>query len=133
MSTSLMQREFDGGLIAGSQVPAGGSIVELTAEHEAEGLKFLAVRPLHTVFMAGLISDNGVSSPYNRGTFYGCRNHEGHLEGVALMGHATIIETESQECIESFARLARTCSPTHLIRGEQEKVKSFWNYYSDKE
>ena len=52
---------------------------------------------------------------------------------MALIGHATIVETESQECIETFAQFARSCSPTHLIRGEQEKVESFWNYYSDDE
>jgi ribosomal protein S18 acetylase RimI-like enzyme len=119
--------------MAGSQVTAAGSLMKLTDEHEAETLKFLAVRPIHTVFMAGLISDNGVASPFNRGAFYGCRNREGLLEGVALIGHATIIETESQDCIETFARFARSCSFTHLIRGEQEKVESFWNYYSDGE
>ncbi|MFN2512343.1 MAG: GNAT family N-acetyltransferase [Pyrinomonadaceae bacterium] len=133
MSTGLLQRESDGSLMAGSQVTTPGSLMKLTDEHEAETQKFLAVRPIHTVFMAGLISDNGVISPSNRGTFYGCRNREGLLEGVALIGHATIIETESQECIEQFARFARDCSPTHLIRGEQKKVESFWNYYSDGE
>jgi ribosomal protein S18 acetylase RimI-like enzyme len=128
-----MQREFDGMMIGGPQVPANSSVVKLGAEHETEALQFLAVRPIHTVFMASLILDNGVVSPLNRGAFYGCYNREGILDGVALIGHATIIETESQECIESFARFARGCSPTHLIRGEQEKVKFFWNYYSDGE
>jgi predicted GNAT family acetyltransferase len=133
MSTSLLQQEVDVRLMAEPQVTAPGSLVELTNENEAETLRFLVVRPIHTVFMASLISDNGVASPFNRGSFYGCRNREGRLEGVALIGHATIIETESQECIEIFARFARSCSPTHLIRGEQEKVESFWNYYSDGE
>lgn len=119
--------------MAGPQVTTPGSLVQLTCEHEAEILKFLAVRPIHTVYMASLIFDNGVASPFNRGAFYGCRNREGSLEGVALIGHATMVETESQECIETFARFARNYSPTHLIRGEQEKVESFWNYYSDGE
>jgi predicted GNAT family acetyltransferase len=133
MSISLLQREFDGSVMGRSQVTTPGSLMKLTDEHESETLKFLAARPIHTVFMAGLISDNGVASPFNRGTFYGCRNREGLLEGVALIGHATIIETESQECIKQFARFARNCSPNHLIRGEQDKVESFWNYYSDGE
>jgi uncharacterized protein len=133
MSTSVLQEEFNVRLMAGPPVTAPGSLVRLTDENEPETLRFLAVRPIHTVFMASLISDNGVASPFNRGTFYGCRNREGGLEGVALIGHATIIETESQDCIETFARFARSCSPTHLIRGEQEKVESFWNYYSDGE
>lgn len=130
MSISPLQREFDASLIAGPQVSAPGSLLQLTNEHEAETLKFLAARPIHTVFMASLISDNGIASPFNRGAFYGCRNRDGSLEGVALIGHATIIETESQGCIQTFAHFARSCSPTHLIRGEQEKVESFWNYYS---
>ena len=41
--------------------------MKLTDENEAETLKFLAARPIHTVFMASLISDNGVASPFNRG------------------------------------------------------------------
>lgn len=133
MSTSVLEREFDVSPVAGQQVASPGTLVKLTNENEAETLKFLAVRPIHTVFMASLISDNGMASPFNRGTFYGCRNAEGRLEAVALIGHATIIETESQECIEFIARYARSCSPTHLIRGEQEKVESFWNYFSDGE
>ena len=119
--------------MGGPQMPAAGSLIRLTNEHELETLRFLAVRPIHTVFMASLISDNGVASPFNRGTFYGCCNREWLLEGVALIGHATIIETESEKCIEQFARFARTCPPTHLIRGERKKVESFWNYYSDGE
>jgi len=103
----------------------------LTQEDVREVQQFLAVRPIHTVFMASLISDNGMSSPFNRGSFYGCRSNEGRLEGVALLGHATIIETGSTECIKAFARLANKCSLTHLIRGEQEKVESFWSYYSE--
>ncbi len=69
----------------------------------AEVLDFLAGRPIHTVFMASLIRDNGVVSSLNRGSFFGCRNERGTLEGVALLGHATLIETESTECIKAFA------------------------------
>jgi ribosomal protein S18 acetylase RimI-like enzyme len=130
MSTSVLQEQFDVRLMVAPQVTAPGSLLRLTDENESETLRFLAVRPIHTVFMASLISDNGVTSPYNRGAFYGCRNREGELNGVALIGHATIIETESQKCIETFARFAKGCFPTHLIRGEQEKVESFWNHYS---
>ncbi|MGH9967168.1 MAG: GNAT family N-acetyltransferase [Pyrinomonadaceae bacterium] len=103
----------------------------LTQQDRREVLHFLADRPIHTVFMASLITDNGFASSFNRGSFYGCRNSVGRLEGVALLGHATIIETGSTECIKAFARLAKNCSLTHLIRGEQEKVESFWSYYAE--
>jgi hypothetical protein len=44
---------------------------------EAEALSYLAARPLHTVYMAGLIHDNGLVSAQNRGTFYACREANG--------------------------------------------------------
>src|SRR6185436_12983053 len=63
------------------------AVTELTEDDRNEVFAFLAERPLHTVAMAGFIRDNGFDSPHNRGTFYGCRNSEGRLEGVALIGH----------------------------------------------
>lgn len=107
------------------------SVVKLTEENKAEALEFLAARPLHTVFMASLIADNGIISRFNRGSFYGCRGRDGRLEGVALIGHATIIETENKQCIQTLAHVARNCSQLHMIRGEQREVESFWDYYSE--
>src|SRR5829696_9128471 len=72
-----------------------------------EALSFLAARPLQTFFLAGLIRDNGVESPLNRGTFYGCRDDEGRLEGVALVGHATAFEARTAGAVGAFARLAQ--------------------------
>src|SRR6266851_1145487 len=71
------------------------SLIELTEEERNEVLAFLAERPVHTVCIAGFIRDNGLVSPFNRGTFYGCRNSDGRLEGVALIGHATLIEART--------------------------------------
>src|SRR6266853_5459025 len=102
----------------------------LTGEHKAEALAFLAVRPLHTVYLAGSILDNGVVSPLNRGSFYGYRNHDGLLEGVALIGHATLFEARSDEALAAFARLAQKCSQTHLLLGEMERVEHFWKRYA---
>lgn len=98
---------------------------------EAEVLEFLAARPIHTVFMASLIRDNGIISDFNRGSFFGCRNKVGTLEGVALLGHATLIETESNACIKALAEAAKHLSLSHLIRGEQHTIESFWNYYTE--
>jgi uncharacterized protein len=98
-----------------------------------EVLEFLAARPIHTVFMTSLISDNGIASPSNRGSFYGCRNSKGELGGVALIGHATLVETESPECIQAFANLAKDCSTLHVIRGERELVKEFWSQFAQGE
>ncbi len=101
----------------------------LSNEDRAEVERFLEARPLHTVFLSSLIRDNGVVSPLNRGIFYGCRNDDGSLEGVALLGHATIFETGNPECIQAFASLSKDFPNTHLIRGEPDKIESFWNFY----
>ncbi len=132
MAITTMQRELTPGFAAGSVVQVESLRTQLLGPtEEAEVLEFLSLRPIHTVFMASLIEDNGMVSSFNRGSFFGCRDNHGRLEGVALIGHATIIETESEECIKAFAQLAKNHSPAHLIRGEQEKVESFWRYYAD--
>ena len=103
---------------------------ELIEENKAEVLRFLAERPLHTVVMSGFVRDNGIESWLNRGTFYGCRDDLGNLEGVALIGHAMFIDARSGEALGVFARLAQDVRSTHMIMGEQETIQRFWNYYS---
>ena len=106
-------------------------VIELTEDDRNEVLAFLAERPVHTVCIAGFIRDNGLVSPHNRGTFYGCRNSEGRLEGVALIGHATLIEARTARAMEEFALVAQGYQRTHMILGEKDKVEQFWNYYAD--
>ncbi|MGH9882714.1 MAG: GNAT family N-acetyltransferase, partial [Pyrinomonadaceae bacterium] len=96
-----------------------------------EVLEFLAERPIHTVAMAGFIRANGLVSEHHRGTFYACRNDQGQLEGVALIGHSTLIETRTDRALQAFANLAKTCITTHLIMGEEQRVAEFLKYYSD--
>ena len=112
--------------------PSPALTVQALADgHKEEVLEFLAARPVHTVVMAGFIRDNGLVSPLNRGTFYACRDHQGQLVGVALIGHATLVETESEEALAAFARIARECPRTHVMMGEQEKIERFWGHYSE--
>ena len=106
------------------------SIQPLKVGQEAEVLAFLGERPLHTVIMAGHILDNGLESPFNRGSFQASRDDEGKLEGVALIGHATLIETRSEEALASFARFARTCPTAHIIMGEVAMMDQFWRHYA---
>lgn len=113
--------------------PAPGQPVTacpLVNEDAPEVLAFLAQRPLHTVIMADLIRTNGLDSPLNRGDFYACRDERGALEGVALIGHATLLETRTDRALRAFARMARTCGRAHMIMGEQERVRGFWRHYS---
>jgi ribosomal protein S18 acetylase RimI-like enzyme len=106
-------------------------IEPLAEQHKAEVLAFLSERPLHTVYLAGFILDNGIVSPLNRGSFYGYRNSEGCLEGVALIGHATLFEARSDEALAAFAGIAQKSSRTHMLMGEMEKVEHFWNLYGE--
>jgi hypothetical protein len=106
------------------------NISELGRGDEAEVVEFLSARPLHTVFMVGLIRDNGLLSSRNRGSFYGSRNYSGQLEAVALIGHATMVEAHTENSLISVARVARNCRGAHLIRGEQESINVFWTYYA---
>lgn len=98
---------------------------------EKEILAFLGARPVHTVWMAGLIRDNGLVSPLNRGIFYACRNTAGEIEGVALIGHATLFEARTSGALAAFARLAQSHTRAHMLLGEQEKIAEFWQHYSD--
>jgi predicted GNAT family acetyltransferase len=109
------------------------TVTTLDGGHRQEVLDFLAERPLHTVIIAGFVRDNGLVSPLNRGTFYACRDGEGRLEGVALIGHATIVEARTEEAMAAFARLARESKSGHVILGEKERVGRFWDYYATDE
>jgi uncharacterized protein len=102
----------------------------LTNSDAAEVLEFLSQRPIHTVAMMSLIRDNGIVSPFNRGTFYGCRDLNGRLEGVALVGHATLMETVSDRALAALAQVAREYPNTHMIMAEKERAAEFWSHYS---
>lgn len=107
------------------------NVAELTEDDRNEVLAFLSERPVHTVCLAGFIRDNGLVSPHNRGTFYGCRNSEGRLEGVALIGHATLIDARTERSMQEFGLLAHGYQRMHLVLGERDRIEQFWNYYAD--
>ena len=110
--------------------PGRVTVCRLDGANRQEVLDFLAKRPLHTVVMSSFVRDNGLVSPLNRGTFYACRDEEGRLAGVALIGHATMVEARTEEALAAFARLARESQSGHVILGEQDKVGRFWGYYA---
>jgi predicted GNAT family acetyltransferase len=60
-----------------------------------------------------------------------CSSDLGRLEGVALIGHATLVEVRTDRALREFALLAQTCRNTHMILGELERVEEFWKHYSD--
>jgi len=129
MAVTMMRHDFSSlGNFAEPSHPC--AITELGRRDEPEVIEFLSARPLHTVFMNGLIRDNGIVSR-NRGSFYGSRNSSGQLEAVALIGHATLVEAHTEESLIGFAHMARNCQNAHLIRGEQKSINIFWNHYAE--
>ncbi len=107
----------------------GAAANGVAQEQEAEVLAFLATRPTHTAIMSGLIRDNGIVSPLNRGWFYVYRTWRGVLEGVALIGHVTLVEARSRAALEAFAFAAQKSSNVHVIMAEIDKTELFWKYY----
>jgi predicted GNAT family acetyltransferase len=113
-----------------SAFPSEITTSALTNAATSEVLDFLSQRPLENVMLIGFIIDNGLVSSRNRGTFYGCRNRVGELEGVALIGHITLMETRTDRALTEFAALAAQCNSTHMIMGESDRVREFWSHYS---
>jgi uncharacterized protein len=101
----------------------------LTRGSETEVLEFLSARPVHSVIMSSFIRDNGLVNDLNRGTFYSYRDYTGRIEGVALVGHATLFETNSDAALAAFARLVHNCDRVHMIMGEEARVEQFWRHF----
>ena len=104
-------------------------IDRLDNSHKEEVLSFLGVRPLNTFIMTSWIQDNGLVSSFNRGTFYGCRDPKGRLEGVSLIGHINVFETESDSALEVFAQTIRSDPSAHAVLGRAERIDRFLGYY----
>jgi len=96
----------------------------------AEVLRFLEERALHNVVMSGFIRDNGIESELNRGMFYGSRDEDNRLQGVALIGHATFIDARREIVIPEFARVAQNFPRIHMVLSELEIVEQFWRAYA---
>ncbi|MBK9214025.1 MAG: GNAT family N-acetyltransferase [Chloracidobacterium sp.] len=109
--------------------PDRGKLIELVDADKAEMLEFLRVRPVHTVVMTSFINDNGVESELNRGRFYGYRNSTGELEGIALIGHSTLVEARTGASLMALADQARTSeTPIHLVMSSGTDASAFWQH-----
>lgn len=111
--------------------PDLSKVKELNDGETQEVLAFLSIRPVHTVVMTSFINDNGIESELNRGKFYGYRNTNGLLEGVALIGHTTLVEARSDKALKALAFTARKAeTPIHLIMSSHNVAGTFWKYLS---
>ncbi len=112
-------------------VPDMSRLQILIEDNKQEVLSFLAQRPVHTVVMTSMLHDNGIESAQNRGRFYGYRDTSGNLEGVALIGHTTLVEVRSEEALIALALNARESeTPLHIMMSDGDSIEAFWHYYS---
>jgi len=113
-----------------TEAPNLNAVYLLTESDRAEVLRFLAIHPVHSVAMTSFINDNGVESELNRGKFYGYRNAAGNLEGVALIGHTTLIDARTDDALKAFAFVTRNAEiPVHMIMSDGNSTEAFWEYY----
>ena len=81
------------GLPEAASAGASVAVRPLSDTDRQEALDFLSSGTVDTIYMSGLIRDNGIKSPANRGAFYGAFGEAGELRGVALIGHSLLFET----------------------------------------
>lgn len=94
-----------------------------------ETLEFLSERPVHNVVMTSFILDNGMRNISNRGDFYGHRDADGKLDGVALIGHTTLVEARTPEALKALAFAARRFEGMiHLVMSNGDDAAEFWSY-----
>ncbi len=111
-------------------VPDLNRLELLTENNQAEVFAFLRVRPVHTVVMASYIKDNGLENELNRGKYFGYRNQQGKLEGVALIGHTTLVEARTDEAMTAFALIARESeTPIYVMMSNGNTIERFWDIY----
>lgn len=104
-----------------------GEATRLTTKDTTQVLAFLKERPVHTVIMSSYINDNGIESDMNRGVYYGYRGKDGKLEGVALIGHSTLVEARTSNALTALAACARRSqTPIHLIMSSGDMAGRFW-------
>ncbi|HYJ88580.1 MAG TPA: GNAT family N-acetyltransferase [Pyrinomonadaceae bacterium] len=109
---------------------AEAAVEPLTNADQDEVLAFLGTGSLHTAYLTGLIRDNGILSSNNRGTFYGYRNNLREIEGIALIGHAILMEAVTNRGIRAFAETAQNFKLAHLIMCEEAQIGEFWSFYA---
>ena len=109
--------------------PTSPTITALTDADVGEVRAHLRGGSVDTLVMTALIADNGLESPFNRGTFYAARDGAGQLVGVALVGHATLFDTAHEAVIAAFARLTQQYNRAHVVVGVPDKVERFWWHY----
>lgn len=102
---------------------------KLVTGDEGEALSFLSHEPIKNIIPIGYIRDNGMESPRNRGSFYGCFER-GRMVGLSLIGHTVVLDgNRSGDCRQKAAAFADAArhhsSEVRQVLGEEQQVKEF--------
>lgn len=102
----------------------------LFSGEESLVLDALNLEPVHNVLIIGLVLDNGLENPKNRGVWYGCFS-DGSLAGVALIGHHVLLSGNEQSA-QTFAHVARLhhSSEVKVILGQQPLADAFYHSFN---
>jgi predicted GNAT family acetyltransferase len=106
------------------------AVSRLATGDESKALSALSTPSLSNVIMSGFIRDNGLDSPLNRGCFYACLDEQKNVAGIALIGHTTLLEAFDESAMQAFASVARETPAKHLLIGDHNAVRQFWNIYA---
>lgn len=105
------------------------SVRELHEADRREVMALFAEDQLHSVHLRSFVEDNGFAHPSNRGRFFGYFE-DGHLLGVALLGHAVLCYARpevEQEALAFFAQVVTDSNIScHVVFGPQAQVETFW-------
>lgn len=115
--------------LAETALAARFPIRALEENDKQAALAYLSARPISTVIMSGWIHERGIVSEANRGTFYGYFDGDGRLDGVALIGRATMFETQNERALQEFAELAQSCETVRMVMGEEEKMEVMLRHF----
>ena len=104
------------------------AVRELLAADVPQALSLLASNPLHSVHLRGMLLDNGLLHPTNRGRYYGYYEND-QMVAVALLGHATMIYARPEaeaEAVQYFAQqVVEQNIACNVVFGPKSQVEAF--------
>lgn len=93
-------------------------------------MAFLEERPVENAVLAGQIQDNGLVHPRNRGAYFGYRDEDNILTGVALIGRNTLIEARTDDAITALANSARERGDIRIVFAPERQLAKFWRTFA---
>ncbi len=91
-----------------------------------ELIEFLESRGAQAAILRAMVGAHGFDERLNRGKVYVCRNEPGVIEGAALVGHLTLIESDREWLRDDLLKLAVRDHRVRLIGGRRDQMTRDW-------